>query len=147
MVFYTLQGIHLVTQVSCEREALEAQLVLERDERAAEVAAVAAAEQAAQRELQDMLRATAQRTASLDAEVGSEQRMCREYRARLLFTVESCQSAPVGLPPQSVDHSAHLVHTCTRKSSIYGSLISKSPACRTWVHWCQCMCPPRLQGW
>ena len=58
-------------QVSCEREALEEQLVLERDERAAEVAAVAAAEQAAQRELQDVLRATAQRTAALDAEVGS----------------------------------------------------------------------------
>ena len=64
--------------MSCEREALEAQLVLERDERAAEVAAVAAAEQAAQRELQDVLRATAQRTASLDAEVEIGQHTRRE---------------------------------------------------------------------
>ena len=64
-------GVRLDAQVSCEREALEAQLVLERDERGAEAAAVAAAEQAAQRELQDVLRDTAQRTAALDAEVGS----------------------------------------------------------------------------
>lgn len=94
-----VHSMHRGSQVSCEREALEAQLVLERDERAAEIAAVAAAEQAAQRELQDVLRATAQRTALLDAEVVSEQDIHRECDPRLWPTVDSCQSASAELPP------------------------------------------------
>lgn len=56
-------------QVSRDREALEAQLALERAERAQEAAAAAAAERAARAELEGALRAAAQRTAALDAEV------------------------------------------------------------------------------
>ncbi len=57
--------------MSRDREALEAQLALERAERAQEAAAAAAAERAARAELEDALRAAAQRTAALDAEVSS----------------------------------------------------------------------------
>ena len=124
-----MQSMHLAAQVSCEREALEAQLVLERGERTTEIAAVAAAEQAAQRHLQDVLRATAQRTAALDAEVGAERGMCMEYACRLL----KCKNAAAECRPRGT-----LVAKSTREFSIAALF---SPACGTCVRcrWCWCM--------
>ncbi len=59
----------LRAQIGSERQVLEAQLALERGERAAEAAAAAAAECSAHAEREDALRAAAQRSSAMDAEV------------------------------------------------------------------------------
>jgi len=75
----------LRAQIGSERQVLEAQLALERGERAAEAAAAAAAECSAHAEREDALRAAAQRSSAMDAEVTPEfeSRAVRKPRAQL----------------------------------------------------------------